>query len=327
MPQDYDSAYKAFYERLFQKWNIPVETEVEVSRRARAIDLVIKCLTAHLQLLKDTAFWFFRRMNSLELKSPEDPLTVSGYMLIISRTYALLSKQKEEDEQLPSNATITIVCSVRPDKILDNLKEEFGFFPTKEPGVYLSNKPGIETRIIVATELDVIEKNYPLLILAKGEKLLKFFEEIVRKNLTEYVEIMFRVGVSIDPETLIEGVRRMRERSPEYQARLERAFTNLFTFSPESMERISPFREVLEEQRRKLEEEKKDASIRASMNAAIQAKREDLSLLLESKFGSLSETLISQLSAVRDVDKLNRLYRQALDARTLDEVDIKEGEK
>ena len=248
-------------------------------------------------------------MNSLELKSPEDPLTVSGYLLIISRIYALLSKQKEYENQLPSNATLTIVCSVRPDKILDDMKKEFGFSPTKEPGVYLSNEPVIETRIIVATELDVIEKNYPLLILAKGEKLLEFFEEIVRKDLTEYVEIMLRVGVSIDPETLIEGVRRMRERSAEYQANLERAFTNLFTFSPESMERISPFREVLEERER---------------NAAIQAKREALSLLLESKFGSLSETLISQLSAVRDVDKLDRLYRQALDARTLDELDIKE---
>lgn len=97
MPQDYDSAYKTFYERLFQKWNIPVETEVEVSRRARTIDLVIKCFMAHLQLLKDTAFWFFRRINSLELKSPEDPLTVKGYLLIISRIYALLSKQNEEE--------------------------------------------------------------------------------------------------------------------------------------------------------------------------------------------------------------------------------------
>ncbi len=43
MPKDYDSAYKEFYERLFQNWNIPVETQVEVSRRARSIDVVIKC--------------------------------------------------------------------------------------------------------------------------------------------------------------------------------------------------------------------------------------------------------------------------------------------
>ncbi len=308
MPQDYDSAYKAFYERLFQGWNVPVETEVEVSRRARAIDVVIKCLLAHLLLLKDTAFWFFRRINSLELKSPEDPLTVKNYMLIISRTYALLSKQEEKEDWLPSNATITIVCSVRPDKILDDLNAEFGFFPTEEPGVYFSEKE-IDRRIIVATELDVVEKNYPLLILAKGEKLLEFFEEIVRKDLTEYVEIMFRVGVSIDPETLMEGVRRMRERSPEYQASLERAFTNLFTFSPESMERISPFREVLEEEKR---------------DATIQAKREDLSLLLESKFGPLPEELASRLEAMRDVDELDRLFRQALDAQTLEEIGTKE---
>lgn len=118
---------------------------------------------------------------------------------------------------LKQTRPITIVCSVRPDKILDNLKMELGFSPTSEHGVYLSEQE-INRRIIVSTELDVIEKNYPLLILAKGEKLLEFFEEIV----TEYIEIMFRVGLSIDPEILTEGVKRMRERSPEFRANLER---------------------------------------------------------------------------------------------------------
>ena len=31
MRRDYDSTYKAFYEQLFQRWQIPVETQVEVS--------------------------------------------------------------------------------------------------------------------------------------------------------------------------------------------------------------------------------------------------------------------------------------------------------
>jgi hypothetical protein len=307
---------------------------VEVSRQAKKIDVVVKCEEGYFLRLKDTAFWFFRRVNSLELKSPEDPLNVADYMLIVSRAYGLLAKQKGEEDRLPENATITILCSVRPDKILDNLQSTFHFSPTSEPGVYLSEEE-IVRRIIVATELDVIEKNYPLLILSKGEKLLEFFEEIVRKGLTEYIEIIFQVAVSIDPETLIEGVRRMRERSPEYQASLERAFTNLFTFSPESMERISPFREILEEQRQALEEqrqaqrqaleEQRREFEERERNVAIQAKREALSLLLESKFGVLSETLISQLEAVRDVDKLNWLYRQALQARTLDEAGIPES--
>jgi hypothetical protein len=39
------------------------------------------------------------------------------------------------------------------------LKTELGFVPTSEPGIYFSDQE-IERRIIVATELDVIEKNY-----------------------------------------------------------------------------------------------------------------------------------------------------------------------
>jgi len=302
MRQDYDSAYKSFYERLFQKWNIPVETQVEVSRRAKSIDVVIKCEEEHTQRLRETAFWFFKRINSMELKSPEDPLDLADYMNIISRAYGLLAKQESEAEQLPTNATITIVCSVRPDKILDDLQSELRFLPTSESGIYFS-KEGIEVRIIVSTELDVVEKNYPLLILAKGEKLLEFFEEVVSKGLTEYIEIIFQVGVSIDPETLTEGVRRMREWSPEFKANLERALENLFDFSPESMERIAPFREALEEGR-------------------INAKREDLILLLESKFGQLSEEFVSQLKSVRDVDELTRLYKRALYAQAPEEVGL-----
>jgi len=157
MPKDYDSAYKEFYERLFQNWNIPVETQVEVSRRAKSIDVVIKCDVEKIKRLKKTAFWFFRRVNSLELKSPEDPLNLPDYMTIVSRTYGLLAKGEKEEEQLPTNATLTIVCSVRPDKILDDLQTELCFVHTSEPGIYL-NTQRIEERIIVSTELDVIEK-------------------------------------------------------------------------------------------------------------------------------------------------------------------------
>ena len=320
MPQDYDSAYKAFFERLFQKWNIPIETQVEVSRRAKSIDAVIRCEMEHQKRLKDTAFWFFKRINSLELKSPEDALNLADYMNIVSRAYGLLAKQKDEAEQLPTNATITIVCSVRPDKILDDLKTELRFSSTSEPGVYL-RKQEIERRIVVATELDVIEKNYPLLILAKGRKLLEFFEEVVKKGLTEYLEIIFQVGVSIDPETLTEGVRRMKKWSPEFRANLERALENLFEFSPESIERIAPFRRALEEERNARQEERKNAE-REALNAILQVKREDLCLLLESKFGTLSEELVSEFEAVRDVDELTQLYKRALDAQTLEEVGL-----
>ncbi len=313
MRRDYDSAYKAFYERLFQGWQIPVETQVEVGRRAKTIDVVIKCETEEHRLrLTGTAFAFVRRINSLELKSPEDALDVSNYMLILSRAYGLLAKQPTEAEQLPTNATLTILTSVRPTKILDDLQPELGFFPTSEPGVYLCNNQPIETRIIVATELEVIEKNFPLLILAKGQKLKEFLEEIIKRGLTEYLEVLFQVGV--DPDTLIEGVREMAKRGTQFQINLERAVTALLEVSPESAWRIDPLRELLEEGERNARE--------ATEKALIQAKREDLSLLLESRFGQLPEAIVSKLEALRDVAELDRLYRLALRAQTLDELGL-----
>jgi len=305
MRRDYDSVYKSFYERLFQRWQVPV-AQVEVSRQARTIDVVIQCDKEHLQRLQETCFWFFRRINDLELKSPEDPLDLADYMRIISRAYGLLAKQGNEAKQLPTNATLTVVCSVRPKKLLEDLQVELRFFPTSEPGIYLREQE-IERRIVVSTELDVIEKNYPFLILAKGKKLLTFFEEVARKGLTDYLEILLEVGVFTDPETIIEGVRRMREWSPEFRANLERALENLFEFSPESIERIAPFRRALDEGR-------------------IKAKREDLSLILESKFGPLPEELVSQLEAVHDVDELTRLCKLALQVKTLNEFGLQEVE-
>ncbi|MFQ6041855.1 MAG: hypothetical protein ACE5PV_13435 [Candidatus Poribacteria bacterium] len=102
----------------------------------------------------------------MELKSPKDSLNLADYMNIVSRTYGLLAKQKNETEQLPTNATIIIVCSVRPDKILDGLKVELRFAPTAEPGIYLGEQ-GIEVRIIVSTELDVIDTTFSVITLLR----------------------------------------------------------------------------------------------------------------------------------------------------------------
>lgn len=46
-------------------------------------------------------------------------------------------------------------------------------------------------------------------------------------------------------------------------------------------------------------------------------------MFLESKFGPLSEELVSRLEAIRDVDELDRLFRRTLNAQMLEEVGIK----
>ena len=145
-------------------------------------------------------------------------------------------------------------------------------------------------------------------------QLKEFLEEIIKRGLTEYLEVLFQVGV--DPDTLIEGVREMAtQRRTRFQINLERAVTALLEVSPESAWRIDPLRELLEEGER-------NASREATEKALIQAKREALSLLLENKFGQLPEAVVSKLEALRDVDELDRLYRLALRAQTLEELGL-----
>ena len=97
----------------------------------------------------------------------------------------------------------------------------------------------------------------------------------------------------------------MAETHSEYQANLARALERWLEFSPESMQRITPIRKFIEEQRR-------------------DDKREDLRLLLGSRFGPLPEALTSQLDAIHDIDELSQMYRRALDAQTLAEVGLRE---
>jgi len=87
----------------------------------------------------------------------------------------------------------------------------------------------------------------------------------------------------------------MRKMSPEFQASLERGLTELFISYPEIIEKIFSPREILR-------------------------------LTLENKFGPLSEEIVSRLSAVSDVDELDKMFRRALDAQTLDEVGIPEDD-
>jgi hypothetical protein len=152
--------------------------------------------------------------------------------------------------------------------------------------------------------LEVIEKNFPLLILAKGKK-LREFEEIIKRGLTEYLEVLFQVGV--DPDTVMEGVVDMAKQQTKYQINMERFLTVWLEAFPESAHRIAPLREALDINTRE---------------ALIQAKREALSLLLESKFGQLPEAAVSKLEALREVEELDRLYRLALRAQTLEELGL-----
>lgn len=158
-------------------------------------------------------FAHFRRLNSLELKGAYDLLTLLDLNLIMMRAWGLGALEPEEasDEnptkdrdraaerserganQLPGQRTVTIVCVTRPDRILDDLQGELRFFSTGEPGIYFCNER-LPQWIIYPTELELVPRNYPLLPLAKGEKLKQFIELCLCERLGEWLDHILDVN-------------------------------------------------------------------------------------------------------------------------------------
>jgi len=152
--EPFDDTTKAFYRRFFEQRGMVVETEREVFFRGRAIDIVVNCTNNDRTQLQNTAFSHFQQTNALELKGINDPLTLKDYNRIMMRVWdigGIDSEKEAEDEdetqqndnesdadtetesddaddnqpvRLPNQRTVTIICVRRPNKILNQLKEE-----------------------------------------------------------------------------------------------------------------------------------------------------------------------------------------------------------
>ncbi|MEM7532358.1 MAG: hypothetical protein AAF639_09280, partial [Chloroflexota bacterium] len=205
----FDERAKTFYTQHHQKMNLRAGRQFEVYSRAKSIDVLIACTDEERKVLNDTCFAHYQRANSLELKGPHDGLTPTDLTQILSRAWGVSGKDRveEKDEgaveflsretvqeiaEDPTLRTITILCVTRPDHILDSpkLKKGYDFKETDEPGVYLSSKLAIPTRIIHPDELDLVPKNYPLLPLARGKKLQQFVEICIEEKMDYYLQFI-----------------------------------------------------------------------------------------------------------------------------------------
>ncbi|MBV7335877.1 hypothetical protein KFU94_48080 [Chloroflexi bacterium TSY] len=74
MDQPFDDTTKTYYRRFFEKQGMRAVSQYEVFSRSRTIDLVVECIEDYAKLV-DTIFAHFRRLNALEFKGFNDPLT------------------------------------------------------------------------------------------------------------------------------------------------------------------------------------------------------------------------------------------------------------
>ena len=210
--EEIDPIFKDVLTFNFGQLEIPIQTQVEVSRLPRTMDALVVLKPGDIEKVRaETAFSYFRVHNQIEFKGKNDPLTIFSYHLILGRTHLYLG----EKEISASEMTVTIISARKPIKVLRHCQDDVRW---EEVGVghYISTElPPVH--LFVSNELDIEPKNYPLLLFAASKgNFRQFLERIVGEDNSVYIYYAYR----IDPE-LTKEVLEMAGKSRSYRKNLE----------------------------------------------------------------------------------------------------------
>lgn len=211
--REIDPVFKEAVVYNFGQLNLPIQTEVEVSRLPRTMDvLVVLNNAAEIKVVRtETAFSYARLYNQIELKGESDPLTLWGYRLVLGRANLYLGDNKISAEEM----TITIVSARRPVQVLEHCPNDVRWKEV-DTGHYV-NTDLLPVHLFVCDELAIEPKNYLLLLFAASEEKSRLFlEQIVGKDNWLYINYALRLRPKLTMEIL-----EMAEKSDVYQRRID----------------------------------------------------------------------------------------------------------
>ena len=174
-----DAVFKWIMQLQFTRLGIPIQTEVEVSRLPRTIDVTLAKLSKTLQTIVrlKTGLRHVRLYNLIEFKSLNDPLTMAGLRLILGRANLYMG----QNNLSVRDVTITIVCARTPRKVLRESQVDIEF-ESLGRGYYRSTDK-LPVHIIAINELEVTPENYPFLMFASSKtKFMEFLRDVIGRD-------------------------------------------------------------------------------------------------------------------------------------------------
>lgn len=209
-----DPIFKDAVTFSFGELGIPIQTQVEISRLPRTMDVLV-CLNQpdQIKLVRtETAFSYFRLRNQIEYKGENDPLTLWEYRLILGRANLYLG----ENRVSASDMTVTIVSARQPRKILFQCPDDVRWEKVGD-GHYKSMEP-LSVHLFVCNELVVEPKNYSLLLFASSkEKFRRFLHRLIDEENSVYINY-----ASLAQPELTREVLQMAGKRSYYERRFER---------------------------------------------------------------------------------------------------------
>jgi hypothetical protein len=321
MDNPFDDTAKSRYRQYFEQRGIRAIPQYEVFSLSRATDLVVECTEDDVKKLQQTVFAHFRRVNALEFKGIHDPLTASDLNLIMMRAWGIGVVDQNQSStttvsapvatfvptkeiaEMPRQRTATIVCVVRPRRILDILQEEFCFSQTDEPGVYCDYSQKIPTWIIHPSELALKPVNYALLPLARGKKLEQFIELCLEQGLIEYLQLTLDIGLVTDPDVIWRKIMEVYGMALTIHEETWPYIDEFFRNVPEAMKKVPTFQEALAASERR---------------GATQNQQQTLLLILRHRFGTIPDWMVQKIETAHELPLLAKWVEQALDTNSIE---------
>ncbi|MBM3237560.1 hypothetical protein FJZ31_14820 [Candidatus Poribacteria bacterium] len=242
-----DPVFKEVLTFNFGKLDIPLQTQVEVSRLPRTMSCALDSSRTELRLneadmstthktmdalvilqqnedlkkvREETVFSYFRVHNQIEFKGKEDILTRAGYHIILGRANLYLG----EKDISAKDMTVTIVSARKPIKVLRHCQDDVRWEEV-DVGHYVSINPFLPVHLFVSNELAIEPKNYPLLLFAASKKKFhQFVERIVSENNTVCIYHAHFIDYEMTEEVLA-----MAGKQSLYQKNLERVTQDLLS--------------------------------------------------------------------------------------------------
>ena len=192
----FDAVLKEVLTRLFREAGARFTTEYEVGRLPRTIDGVALLDQAAREWLgANTPLDFLATHVLLEGKSEHDRLTPQEYCFMMGRAYLYVGQVGVRDLQ---QVTVCAVSARRPRRLL---QQEPGLVEFRRVGPALWRAETVlPFYVLVCSELELEERNYPFLLFAAGQKRQEFLRELVQEAGSPY----FSLALELYPRAVME---------------------------------------------------------------------------------------------------------------------------
>ena len=170
------------------------------------------------------------------------------------------------------------------------------------------------------SELDLVPKNYPLLPLARGDKLEAFISLCVREGRNDYLQLILDIGLATDPELIWRKILEVKQMKHQIREETWPIIDQFFREMPEAIGKLPTFQEALASTEKQCIQQGLQQGLQ---QGALGNEHRTVLRQLRRKFAQVPKEVVQHIEATSDIEQLDHWLDQIMLANELTEIDFK----